>query len=104
MKSHKTVTLTMTYLCYHYACDEGCNAARPLLPAKVSTDPLDNLALAGALIEGGTNHYRAFTFARWLGEMEYLDFVSVPVVTDSEYVVAQLLAFWADAVLVKQGK
>lgn len=120
MKFHTTITITRSELEAKGACTRGLAAASALLPAKVSTDPEQNIELALAFVEqcDGAN-WRALDFLYWYATAAYdyaaaYDADAADAANDAAYdadayasdisLVAQVLAIIADAVACNQGK
>lgn len=132
MKTHKTITITARFLERLDACKRGVEKIRHLLPASISTDPEQNIALAIEIaeIERSTETGRADTWwlaagwadTWWLAARVLEDVAGYCLCTlrgwpdsynfdnDSNnpeadpFVVAQYLAWAADALLADQGK
>ncbi len=117
MKAHKTVTLTRKMLEQSGACEDGIDQVADLLPAVISTDPLDNLALADEALQFYPKDHACCgpeDFVRGkLGGDSARIIVGCPDYDHNgahggdwsdPYVLAQQLAGWADSYLVARGQ
>lgn len=128
MLKHKTITITLSYLRRLGACSAALKALKEakILPAKISTDPDDNLKLALELTQAPASEiYPEHHCSRWLPWLagQHVHNTDLPVddalraqyvfalETDSHYdgendptIAAQMLAMIADHLLTKQGK
>lgn len=130
MLKHKTITITLSYLRTLGACPAALTALKEakILPARISTDPDDNLGLALELTQSpaGANFDKQ-TCSRWLpwliaqypsdecttvDDAEAAQWTGDPLLEtgsanegeNDPTVAAQMLAMIADHVLTKQGK
>lgn len=109
MKIHTTVKITRRMLTRLHACPRGTRKVEKLLPAEISTDPEQNYKLAIELVELDD----AWDDSHWLA-VETIGADGVPSLycTDGysggserdPYVVAQRLAWVADAIATKRGR
>lgn len=116
MKKHTTVTITKRMLQLVFsACGSGLEEVKHLLPAKVSTDPERNFALAFKLCKnhGAEDEHadRAFWLvSRAMGsrvDVFPTDDLLVGAMYDTQYdafIIAQWLAWVADALATKAGR
>jgi hypothetical protein len=115
VKKHTTVTITLSMLCREGACKDGRNDVQLLLPAKLSTDPERNFALAFKLADSWwADHGRDHVY--WLGRtvgISYNDLLPDGDILASNnslrtqidaYLVAQQLAMIADTLATKAGR
>ena len=112
MKPHRTVTITKRMLKGLGACQYGRTLVRPFLPARISTDPEKNLALACKLADARFAHEGSdpvYWFHRTVAG-EYVmpnSLLAAPYATQTQldaWIVAQWLAWSADAILTKKGR
>ena len=122
MKTHKTFTITKKFLASLEACVRGVSKIEHLLPAKISTDPEQNIALAIEIAEVERSTDAGWADTWWLaahalqkadtfypdafrGWPDSYNFDNAGANPDADpFVVAQYLAWAADALLTKQGK
>jgi hypothetical protein len=112
IKKHTTVAITEEMLQRHMPCGPGLDCARPLLPAKFSTDPHKNLKLA----DKWTKTDRPFDLS-WLTAALCDLYITTPDEYDEvrlvdetydwsrdAWVVAQNMAIIADHLATKEGR
>lgn len=111
MKSHTTVTITKRFLERAAACTSGLKAVAKYLPAKISTDPEENIELSIALDSArGTVGWlvSAITDRCFCGTCinpsRGHNHDDPYVVDDDPYVVAQGLAWVADVIATGEGR
>lgn len=126
MKTHNTITITAKWLASRGACKDGRKDVEALLPATISTDPVENIELAEALIAAtdGAGRFNGSTYSnidwltdrcrgnsRWPLDSPDSDYSTTRLGNwtgakphEDPYVVAQWLAFAADAWLMCKGR
>ena len=101
-KKHVMVTVTKKMLREElHACEGGIDYVKGFLPAKLSTNPLKNLSLAKRMVNRGKG-WRAW----WLysSTNDYLPNYFSTYVDEDPYVVAQILAAFADHYATQKGR
>lgn len=120
MRTHKCITITEKMLRDQGACIDGLEQARQFLPARISTDPEENLELAMDLADSA-RAIAQWEDARWFASV--LDAESLGMYRpDNDYffdqtdnrvdannardpmLIAQYLAWAADALLTRRGR
>lgn len=124
VKKHKTVKITKTLLKRMGACPWGMIVARPFLPAVVSTDPEDNYRLAikiagraegdgfpdlGWVAQSGIERVHTHDDKDYFLSTEEKARGAQPTYSmrnqyRDPYIIAQMLAAMADALLVRAGR
>jgi hypothetical protein len=124
VKKHTTVIITIEMLDALGPCRPGREAWQDLLPAKLSTDPLENLDLALEMIERDRVRINKWDDARWLAahlcnvavwpDSDYYTVSPGNINADNErvdcgesfdgFLIAQYLAWAADAIATKEGR
>lgn len=114
MKTHKTIMYTVEMLDKLNPCSSGRASARPFLPAKLSTDPEENIELALELAQADPKlNMTWFATASAEGTVVACDrdyhYDSTGANANREshrdpFLIAQYLAWIADAIATRDGR